>query len=465
MRFLYSLILSFTSFSITAQQWVIDEIADEQKTSESIPVWLIVLLLIIGYFVYKHIQKKDDEATERHAKEQRMEEKQRLEEELREYREQHEDDIDISQFDDDIIVPSCPIHVDHPAIVESSSANSEEQLSNIETDKYILSPNGKEFIKAKNCESLIIPDSVEIVKAFACCGNIKNITIPHSVKVIEDFAFSGCSVNKIVIPNSVEKFGACIFSGCESLVEVVFEEGVKTFGESMFERCMWLKTIILPESLLSIPNSAFDSCLSIETIKLPPNLRRIGDSAFCSCRELREIIIPSAINDIGSWAFRDCGISSIVVPDSIYGISEYAFAENLNLKKVILPNTITCIMSHAFYECEHLHVRIPPSVTYIAPDAFTQCNDYCYENLHIEVPKGKKETLEKICELLKGKVTEYEVTEDMILPSDIATKKQRFIDFQIFKEKENLRNSEPMFYNGAQVEFRYTNNCTYDNFE
>ena len=99
MRFLYSLILSFTSFSITAQQWVIDEIADEQKTSESIPVWLIVLLLIIGYFVYKHIQKKDEEEAERHAKERRMEEKQRLEEELREYREQNEDDIDISQFD------------------------------------------------------------------------------------------------------------------------------------------------------------------------------------------------------------------------------------------------------------------------------------------------------------------------------------------------------------------------------
>lgn len=112
----------------------------------------------------------------------------------------------------DIIVPSCPIHVDHHTIVESSSAKSEEQLSNIETDQYILSPDGKEFIKAKNCESLIIPDSVEIVKAFACCGNIKNITIPHSVKVIEDFAFSGCSVNKIIIPNSVEKFGACIFS-------------------------------------------------------------------------------------------------------------------------------------------------------------------------------------------------------------------------------------------------------------
>ena len=161
--------------------------------------------------MYKHIQKKDDEAAEQHAKERRMEEAQRLEEELHEYRDQHEDDIDISQFDDDIIVPSCPSHVDHHASVESLSTKSEKQSSNIETNNYILSPNGKEFIKAKNCESLIIPDGVEVIKAFACCGNIKNITIPHSVKVIEDFAFSGCSVNKIVIPNSVEKFGACIF--------------------------------------------------------------------------------------------------------------------------------------------------------------------------------------------------------------------------------------------------------------
>ena len=57
-------------------------------------------------------------------------------------------------------------------------------------------------------------------------------------------------------------------------------------------------------------------------------------------------------------------------------------------------------MSHAFYGCKYLHIIIPPSVSYIAPDAFDQCNEYSYENLCIEVPKGKKEKLEQLNEHL-----------------------------------------------------------------
>ena len=134
------------------------------------------------------------------------------------------------------------------------------------------------------------------------------------------------------------------------------------------------------------------------------------------------------------------------------------FYDAYDLKKVELPNTITCIMSHAFYGCEYLHIIIPPSVSYIAPDAFDQC-------ICIEVPKGKKEKLEQLNEHLKGKILEYDVTEDMAISSDLQEHKTRFIDFHILKEKENLRNQEPMFYNGVQVAFRYENKCTYDNFE
>ena len=112
-----------------------------------------------------------------------------------------------------------------------------------------------------------------------------------------------------------------------------------------------------------------------------------------------------------------------------------------------------------------IRLIIPPSVSYIAPDAFDQCNEYSYENLCIEVPKGKKEKLEQLNEHLKGKILEYDVTEDMAISSDLQEHKTRFIDFHIFKEKENLRNQEPMFYNGVQVAVRYENKCTYDNFE
>ena len=43
----------------------------------------------------------------------------------------------------------------------------------------------------------------------------------------------------------------------------------------------------------------------------------------------------------------------------------------------------------------------------------------------------------------------------MAISSDLQKHKTQFIDLHIFK----LRNQEPMFYNGAQVVFRYENKC------
>ena len=443
-----SLIIFFliTTIPVSAQQWVLDEIAEEHDSSESIPTWLVGVLLIIGFFVYKHLQRKDDEEQERRIKEQKYEEEQQLEEQLQKYREQHDDDIDFYEDDDNLIIPDIPsarIINKEPSATKSVSDESTIQSTPIETEFYTISADRKTFIKAKDTDSIIIPDGVEVIKFKAfMMRKIKSIVFPKSVKKIEDLAFSGCSVEKLVIPNSIGDFGELTFNGCDSLTDVIIEEGITKLGIGMFKNCMSLKSVLLPQSLLSIPDSAFEGCISLDNVTLPPNIKYIGFSAF-----------------------RECGLKSINIPETLFGISEYMFYDAYDLKKVELPNTITCIMSHAFYGCKYLHIIIPPSVSYIAPDAFDQCNEYSYENLCIEVPKGKKEKLEQLNEHLKGKILEYDVTEDMAISSDLQEHKTRFIDFHIFKEKENLRNQEPMFYNGVQVAFRYENKCTYDNFE
>lgn len=466
-----SLIIFFliATIPVSAQQWVLDEIAEEHDSSESIPTWLVGVLLIIGFLVYKHLQRKDEEEQERRIKEQKYEEEQQLEEQLQKYREQHDDDIDFYEDDDNLIIPdisSARIINKEPSATKSVSDESTIQSTPIETDFYTISADRKTFIEAKDTDSIIIPDGVEVIKFEAfVMRKIKSIVIPKSVKKIEDLAFSGCSVEKLVIPNSIRDFGEFTFNGCDSLTDVIIEEGITKLGIGMFQNCMSLKSVLLPQSLLSIPDSAFEGCISLDNVTLPPNIKYIGDDAFCNCQSLTELCIPPSISNIGFSAFRGCGLKSINIPETLFGISEYMFYDAYDLKKVELPNTITCIMSHAFYGCEYLHIIIPPSVSYIAPDAFDQCNEYSYENLCIEVPKGKKEKLEQLNEHLKGKILEYDVTADMAISSDLQEHKTRFIDFHIFKEKENLRNQEPMFYNGVQVAFRYENKCTYDNFE
>ena len=93
---------------VSAQQWVLDEIAEEHDSSESIPTWIVGVLLIIGFLVYKHLQRKDEEEQERRIKEQKYEEEQQLEEQLQIYREQHDDDIDFYEDDDNLIIPDIP---------------------------------------------------------------------------------------------------------------------------------------------------------------------------------------------------------------------------------------------------------------------------------------------------------------------------------------------------------------------
>ena len=164
-----SLIIFFliTTIPVSAQQWVLDEIAEEHDSSESIPTWLVGVLLIIGFFVYKHLQRKDDEEQERRIKEQKYEEEQQLEEQLQKYREQHDDDIDFYEDDDNLIIPDIPsarIINKEPSATKSVSDESTIQSTPIETEFYTISADRKTFIKAKDTDSIIIPDGVEVIK-------------------------------------------------------------------------------------------------------------------------------------------------------------------------------------------------------------------------------------------------------------------------------------------------------------
>ena len=158
MRILSFVIFLIATIPVSAQQWVLDEIAEEYNSSESIPTWLVGVLLIIGFLVYKHLQRKDEEEQERRIKEQKYEEEQQLEEELQQYREQHDDDIDFYEDDDNLIIPdisSAHIINKEPSATKSVSDESTIQSTPIETEFYTISADRKTFIKAKDTDTII----------------------------------------------------------------------------------------------------------------------------------------------------------------------------------------------------------------------------------------------------------------------------------------------------------------------
>ncbi len=476
-KYLYTIISSLLALSAQAQQWVWGEIAEEQSESEPLPTWLIVFVLIIGFFIYRYLCNKDAEEKEKRAEEKSIEEQQRLEEELDAYKAEHEDEEE-QFFDDDIIEPSTSHFrpttimsnsaysdsscVKHEMSISKEIESSQEPIIQTETEFYSLSPDGKELVKGKDADIITIPEGIEKIKFEAFMGKkIKSVKFPKSLKHIEDLAFSGCSIEYIEIPATIDCFGAFVFSGCESLKKVKIEDGIKVFGVGMFSGCMCLEKVSLPQSLITIPNFAFEDCISLHNIKLPSCLKRIDDSAFCNCQILETLSIPQTVNDIGITAFRQCyALKEITIPYGVVGISDRAFYEAMDLGKVVLPEGLAYIMERAFYGCEHIHIKIPQSVVYIAPDAFAQCNDYSYDNLQIEVPTGKKSVLENLHTQLTGKVSEYSTSTHYVDSEDLARKRQLFIAILEDKRRRELEDLSTEL----GVSFRIDKQRTYSNF-
>jgi hypothetical protein len=79
--------------------------------------------------------------------------------------------------------------------------------------------------------------------------------------------YFGCS-SRIVVPNSIEMFGAKCFYQCESLKEVIFESGC---------------------NLKRIEKWAF-RLSGLKSIRIPSKVEFIGEECFSHCKSLNEVI-------------------------------------------------------------------------------------------------------------------------------------------------------------------------------
>ena len=103
--------------------------------------------------------------------------------------------------------------------------------------------------------------------------------------MFEGYAFANCSVEKIIIPPSVEKITKYCFSDCTKLTRVQFTANIEKakLEEGIFKNCTALNDVVLPDDMLYLGNNMFEKCTSLESIKLPKNLQELGDYCFKGC--------------------------------------------------------------------------------------------------------------------------------------------------------------------------------------
>lgn len=170
--------------------------------------------------------------------------------------------------------------------------------------------------------TLIVPEHIEGITVTEIAENAfseENITHIECLKEItyseqhycfiewkKDIKIEKTNVlQKIVLPDSIQKIGKSAFSHCSALTQIDLPKYIKTIPEQCFSHCIALKEIKIPEYVTDIQKYAFHNCIKLEHIYLPNNISILEDYAFYNNHCLCEIALPEDIF-VGMGTFKNC---------------------------------------------------------------------------------------------------------------------------------------------------------------
>lgn len=158
-----------------------------------------------------------------------------------------------------------------------------------------------------------------------CPRGMKKAVIDDIAEEIAQSAFMGCSVEEVVMPDSVKMIGNEAFSCCKYLKKINLSKNLqKTTNQlgnnACFKKCERLKGIEIPAGIKEIPNMMFFGCRELSEVVFHDGLEVIGASAFASCRNLKKVSLPKTVKRIKRWAMSyvdELHLASNVVPNGL----------------------------------------------------------------------------------------------------------------------------------------------------
>lgn len=138
------------------------------------------------------------------------------------------------------------------------------------------------FSRCKNLQQVVLPISIKEIGNFAFedCSSLKSISLPMDLKIIGDGALKGTGLRTMDIPKRVYWLGEGILAECESLDRITIPESIERIPSRMFENCKNLKKVELQENLIEIGERAFWGCSSLDFLVVPDSVKQIGLDAF-----------------------------------------------------------------------------------------------------------------------------------------------------------------------------------------
>lgn len=126
------------------------------------------------------------------------------------------------------------------------------------------------------------------------------------------FYTDGALVKSLIVPDSVEKINAYAFYHCYKLTSATISAKVEVIGERAFYDCQNLKSVTFGNGLKSLEKQAFDACRKLERLVFPDSVESIGAYAFRRCETLTSATLGTGLTTLGESAFQDCSALSFL---------------------------------------------------------------------------------------------------------------------------------------------------------
>ena len=240
-------------------------------------------------------------------------------------------------------------------------------------------------------EKVTLPNTIQKIGscAFQKCTSLKEINLPDGITEIEFFAFQNCkSLQDIKLPSELRKIGSNAFSGCSQIKEIKLPQNLIELDRSAFEDCSQIKEIVIPEGVITIQNNVFAKCTNLTNVIFRNNIVEIPENLFSGCKSLKSIVLPNSVNIVGISAFKDCvSLTDVILPNNA---KYYTDEDAVELKKYNF-------YKGTFFGCNSLkNIKCHNGNT---PDDFLK---YIPENCPFAVNGGKSENPDFDSELLAG---------------------------------------------------------------
>lgn len=285
----------------------------------------------------------------------------------------------------EIVIPqmieNCPVEV-----IEGWAFDECSNLTSVVIPEGVKIIGDGAFYNCGNLMKITIPSSLESIgwEAFYACDSLLKVNISdivswyniafessnaNPVRFAQKLYLNDQLVEKIIIPDTIEEIKAYAFDSCNSLTSVIISNNIKKIGRSAFYSCENLKEISIPEGVTDIGAWAFYGCDSLTELSFPASIKSIGENAFWLCKNIDTVYIA----DVASWCnidFENAWAHPLCYPTRVY------YNDNIAITNLKIPNTVQLIKKYSFHHCKLINsVTISQNLIGIGADAFLNCGE------------------------------------------------------------------------------------------